>query len=68
MSDKAKTKTVKAARPRKVQVIMLCYYKPEGIEYKAFTDNLGRLPKGKMVEMPKKLADQLIERKIVKLA
>jgi len=70
MSDKpAKPKATKRASKRaaNLRVIMEKNVCPDGEGCEAFLDGLGRLPKGQMVEIPKKIADGLIAKKLAKL-
>lgn len=55
---------LKAKAPRtksKMRVVMQRNYRPVENGFQGQLDDLGRLPKGQMVEVPKKLGDQLIE-------
>lgn len=65
MSHKTEVKVeikpkIKAKVPRKTRIVMKRNYRPIDEGFKSQLDGLGRLPKGQMVEVSKKLGDQLI--------
>lgn len=59
---------LKAKVPRKIRIVMKRNYRPADEGFKGQLDGLGRLPKGQMVEVSKKLGDQLIANGIAVVA